>query len=173
MERIEIWKEVLGYEGRYEVSNTGKVRSLGVEFPNPLTEKGKSFKKGKTLKQWISKNYYRVGLCIGNKHKFFSVHRLVAIAFVPNPENKKHINHIDGDKLNNNDYNVEWCTPKENVNHSINILGRKGANNKIVFDTLTGIFYTNAIEAFKSFKPNYKVSNFRRLLTENKSHFKY
>lgn len=145
----EIWKDIEGFENRYQVSNTGKVRSLDTYQDNALTG-GKSLRKSKILNPWLEKGYQRVGLSIGNKkHKYFSVHKLVANAFVENLLNKPHINHIDGDKFNNCDFNLEWCTPAENIQHSIDILQRN-CHNKWVINTETGIYYHTIKEASES-----------------------
>ena len=100
MEDIEIWKNVNNYEN-YEVSSLGNVRNK---------------KTGRILKPAIIGGYYCVGLS-NIKTKTFSVHRLVALAFIENPENKTDVNHKDKNKLNNNVYNIEWNTSKENNIH--------------------------------------------------------
>lgn len=143
-----MWKSIKGYKELYEVSNLGRVRSVDKQMPNMLTG-GTSLKKGIILSPWLSKGYLRAGLSLKSKHKYFSVHKLVADAFVENKENKPHINHIDGDKLNNAALNLEWCTPAENVEHSINILERNRWN-KWVFNTETGIMYFTIKEASNS-----------------------
>lgn len=145
----EIWKDIEGFENRYQISNTGKVRSLDTYQDNPLTG-GKSLRKGKILTPWLEKGYLRVGLSIGDKkHRYFSVHKLVANSFIENLLNKPHINHIDGDKFNNNSINLEWCTPAENVTHSIHTLQRNNTN-KWVVNIETGIFYLTIKEASES-----------------------
>jgi len=98
----ELWKEFNGYH----VSNFGRVKSF-------------KYKKPRILKPRISLDYLRVELCFDGKHKLFSVHRLVALAFIPNPENKPEVNHIDGNKLNNHISNLEWVTASENTRHSV------------------------------------------------------
>ena len=114
----EEWKSIKGYEGLYMVSNLGRVKSLcgfnGHEY----------VKREKILnpyKQKAGKNYYRsvVKLSKDGNRKDFKAHRLVAAAFIPNPELKSNINHIDGNPLNNRVDNLEWCTQKENVIHAI------------------------------------------------------
>lgn len=96
----EIWKDVKGYEGLYQVSNLGNVKSL---------------KTNKNLYYSKAGNYYRVGLYKG-KRGMHSIHRLVAESFIPNPENKPCVNHIDTNTFNNNASNLCWCSYKENNN---------------------------------------------------------
>lgn len=142
----EVWKTIPRYEGLYEVSNLGRVRSLDRYAPNLLTG-GRSLRKGKLLSPWLEKGYPRVALVKDAIHSFRFIHRLVAIAFVPKIKGKTHINHIDGKPGNNHFTNLEWCTPKENVHHAKYILNRIGGNNKLVIDLNTGIFYNSAKEA--------------------------
>lgn len=99
---MEIWRDVVGYEGVYEVSDYGRVRS-----------------KEKYLKQTNSKGYKSVTLKKDENRRQYRVHRLVGFAFIPNPDNKPYINHIDGVKDNNKVENLEWCTQKENIRHAI------------------------------------------------------
>lgn len=110
MNSVVLWKPVIGYEGLYEVSNSGEIKSI-FYGKNP-----KILKKSKT-----TTGYYKIELSKNKKRKSFKVHRLVAIAFIPNMENKPNINHIDGNPLNNNIDNLEWCTQKENVIHAVEI----------------------------------------------------
>ena len=100
---MEEWRAVPGYEGLYEVSNTGNIKSLI---------------KNKIIKYFINKKGYRlVSLSKNGIIKKFSVHRLVAQAFIPNPDNLPQVNHKDEDKTNNNVDNLEWCDAKYNTNY--------------------------------------------------------
>ena len=105
----EIWKDIPGYEN-YQISNLGNVKSL-----NYLrTGKEKLLKPGLS-----SSGYYFVPLCKNGEKKYFRVHRLVALAFIPNPDNKPCVDHINGDRLDNREKNLRWCTNKENQNYPL------------------------------------------------------
>lgn len=126
----EIWKDIAGYEGLYQVSNYGKVKSLN--YNHTKTEKVLCKKQHKS-------NYVTVMLCKNGENKNKSIHILVASAFIPNPNSYPCVNHIDGNKKNNNVDNLEWCTHKQNIEHAIKtglanhygMLGRTGAKNKL------------------------------------------
>lgn len=109
----EIWKDIEGYEGLYQVSNFGRIKSL-IHYD---VENGYK-KKEHIINEWINRGYMSVSLSKNKKHKNFYIHRLVAIAFIENKNNKPFINHIDYNPLNNHVNNLEWCTQKENVNWS-------------------------------------------------------
>ena len=116
----EIWKDIKGFENYYQVSNLGRVKS---KFRIIERIDGKNIRKEeKILNPYTSKKgYLMVDLSVYGKRvrKTIAVHRLVAIAFISNIENKPQINHIDGDKTNNRIDNLEWCTNKENQHHAI------------------------------------------------------
>lgn len=112
----EIWKDCKHYEGLYQVSNYGRVKSL--ERDIVYKDGRKRHVKEHFLIQRVSYNgYLYVGLSKYGKFKQEKVHRLVAMAFISNPDNKPHINHIDEDKQNNYVDNLEWVTSKENNNY--------------------------------------------------------
>lgn len=111
----EVWRSVKDFEGIYEVSNLGRVRSLDREVPHKNL--GIQRRKGKILSQKVHKGYLKVNLNKSGQKSQPFVHRLVAESFVPNPDNKIQVNHVDEDCKNNSCTNLEWCTPKENCNH--------------------------------------------------------
>lgn len=102
----EVWKDVVGYEGLYRISNKGTVCRL--------------YKNGKVnfMTPRILNGYWRVKLCNGNTQKEYFLHRLIAQAFIPNPDNKPEINHINGIKTDNRIENLEWVTRSENAIHA-------------------------------------------------------
>jgi hypothetical protein len=106
----EIWKDIVGFEGLYQVSNLGNVKRLVSErvFEERLI--GRSIDRYGYVKRVLSKN--------GNNN-YFTEHRLVALAFIDNPLNKKTVNHINGIKIDNRVENLEWCTNEENMKHAI------------------------------------------------------
>lgn len=110
---IEVWAKIEGYPN-YEVSSFGNVR-----------------RGERILKAGCSSHYLCISLFRENKRKRFSVHRLVAKAFIPNPDNKSQVNHIDGNKLNNHVSNLEWITHLENIHHAIRngLIKRNGKDN--------------------------------------------
>lgn len=102
----EIWRDIEGYEGKYQVSNLGRVKSL-------------DYKRTGNEKILVHKNgiYRRIRLTQNGKQKDFYIHRLVAQAFIPNPNNYIEINHIDEDKQNNKADNLEWCSRRYNLSY--------------------------------------------------------
>lgn len=120
----EVWKDIKGFEGIYQISNFGNVRSLDrrvVNHKNGATR----IVPGMILSPWDNGNgYLVVSLNDKRKRKNFYVHRIVAEHFIDNPENKPCVNHLDYNKYNNCVSNLEWCTQIENVSHSIDNMRR-------------------------------------------------
>lgn len=113
---MELWKDVKGYEGFYQVSNEGKVRCL--KYWNHITKDWSSVNR--YVKPTDNGNGYKiVGLSVHGIRKNHYVHRMVAEAFLVHPYGKDYVNHIDHNRGNNNVENLEWCTQKENVLHSV------------------------------------------------------
>lgn len=131
---VEEWKPVVGYEGLYEVSDWGNVRSLDVYLPS----KGGSLalRRGRQLKQYLDKDgYCRVGIHKGGKESTVGVHQLVALAFIPNPENLPIIDHINGIRNDNRVENLRWFTVKlnnstEQAKHKKSLAAFKRKDNK-------------------------------------------
>lgn len=124
---IEEWRPVIGYEGLYEVSNLGRVRSVD----RYVKSKGESYwlRKGKMLSPAKDKNgYLKVNLSCNGKNNIIRVHRLVAQVFIHNPDNLPEINHKDEDKTNNRVDNLEWCDRKYNNNYGTKIERQKNTN---------------------------------------------
>ena len=105
----EIWKDIKGYEGIYQISNFGRVKSL--IYPKEKIMNIYNFRRDEEK----GKGYWRVRLIKNSSYKYFFVHRLVAEAFIPNPNNYATVNHINGIKTDNRIDNLEWCSLKENI----------------------------------------------------------
>lgn len=126
---MEVWKDIEGYEGLYQVSNLGRVKSVTRETPftNRWGQRITRTRKEFIMKPKKQYNGYLVICLRNNGGRYFSIHRLVANAFIPNPENKPQIDHIDGNKENNCVDNLHWVTAAENaanplwVEHSKNV----------------------------------------------------
>lgn len=122
----EIWKDVIGYEGHYQISSFGNVRSLDRYIVRP-SDGVRIFKKAQLRSSSYNQDRYKfIRLNLDGLSKSFLVHVLVAKHFVPNidPENLKEINHIDCQRDNNHFSNLEWCTRSFNVKYSFEVGGR-------------------------------------------------
>ena len=130
----EEWKEVHGFEGIYQVSNLGRVK----------TENYNNTNRPKILSPYNVHNYRRIRLGYMGHGRSTSIHILVAEAFVPNPDNKPYVNHKNGDKGDNRADNLEWVTRSENALHSYRVLGNKtsgGCDKRMVKNIETGKVY--------------------------------
>ena len=110
----EEWRHVVGYEGYYEISNHGRVRSVHRDIPSG---EHRRILHGKPIKPNMKKGYCAVVLTAYHRRKHVWIHRLVAQAFIPNPDNLPQVNHKDENRSNNYVENLEWCTSKYNVNY--------------------------------------------------------
>ena len=113
----EIWKDIPNFEGLYQISNYGRVKTLEKYISSGIKNNNQVRRKSKLLKQYNKQGYLQVSLSKNHRRYYFNVQRLVAIAFIPNPNNLPQVNHIDENPLNNNVENLEWCTAKYNCNY--------------------------------------------------------
>lgn len=159
----EIWKSIKGFENYYEISNFGRVKALEITRTNSLGRK--TTYKERILKGTDHKGYRRVTLNLnGYHHKL--VHRLVAEAFISNPENKSQVNHKDFDTKNNNVNNLEWNTELENITHAVkgNRLndrnGELNSNNKLTKNQVKEIRskYNNSTQKLDEIGQKYNVT---------------
>lgn len=142
----EIWKDIKEYEGLYQVSNLGKVKSL---------------KRNKIITPKLIHSYFSVILYNKKNYKNFRIHRLVAQAFIPNPNNYPQVNHIDGNKLNNSVNNLEWCTQSHNMKEAYRIGLEKPKKMTINQYDLSGNFIKmwNSIKDVEVFYNNRHISD--------------
>lgn len=141
----EVWKDIPGWEGLYQASNLGRIRSLD----RRRTVKGTRACKGRVLSpNDLGNGYFGVHLYrYGSPRRVTTVHRLVAEAFLPTDPERGEVNHIDGDKSNNRLSNLEWVTRVENEYHSKYVLG---AQIKRVLCVTTGVTYPSVAEASRA-----------------------
>ena len=159
---IEEWRTIEGYEGLYEVSNLGRVRSVDRYVIDSLGHR--RFYKGKVL--FPVKNnlgYLLVSICCNGKHKMFLVHRLVAQAFLLNPENLTEVNHKDEDKTNNNVENMEWCNRSYNINY--------GTRNTRAKDTNIKNGHWSSLSR-KEYRKNYYQENKDKICERQKKYYR-
>ena len=168
----EVWKDIKNYEGEYQISNLGRVKSLDRIIRNEGLKGGHKFyiKKEQLLNPTQHKHgYYQVGLNREHKKKMFLVHRLVAEAFCRNPNNYKEINHIDGNKTNNSAENLEWVNHSENMKHAYANELNKGNHKKIAQFTLNN----KKVDEFKSVLEASKKTGFCKQALSNAARGRY
>lgn len=134
----EIWKDIDGYEGLYQISDKRRIKSL--DYRRTGEERVLKTRKNE-------KGYLHVILYKDRKPKSYRVHRLVAQNFIPNPENYPEVNHIDEDKTNNAVNNLEWCDRSYNVNYRHGTEKSAKSKNKPVICLETGEIFSSGIEA--------------------------
>ena len=161
----EEWRDIKGFEGYYQVSNLGQIRSVDRKIYQSHNQKDSNY-KSKLRKPTVDKHgYLEINLCKGSKSKKYLVHRLVANAFIPNPNNYPQVNHIDENKHNNFVDNLEWCTPKYNSNYGYRKERIKKArtnnmyNQKAVKCIETGRIFINSYDAER--KTGFKARSIR------------
>jgi hypothetical protein len=131
---MEIWKDVIGYQGIYQINKNGDVKSLKRNTPGTFTTIDKIIKKSIN-----TKGYYTYRLSKEGKTKNSLLHRLVAIHFIENPNNEKCVNHKDGNPLNNDISNLEWCSYSYNSLHGYRSNGRKNSMRKLTENEVSEI----------------------------------
>ena len=162
----EIWQDIKGYEGKYQISSLGRIKSL----------KRKNVTTTHIIKPRLDKNgYLLINLSMNNHKNTFKVHRLVAETFIPNPDNLPCVNHKDENKTNNKITNLEWCTVKYNnaYNNRYKRLPQNQLNNtytsKPVLCIETGVIYPSVSEASRQLKHRISITH----KTSNGYHWKY
>ena len=149
---IEIWKDVTGFDGLYQISNFGRVKSLEKIYYTG-NYMSKRVQKEIVLKPYSTGRYLCVNLSNKGLNKNYKIHRLVAIHFIPIIDGKPEVNHIDGNRLNNNVSNLEWCNRSENQFHAYKNGLQKTKNgfefvySKPVLNIENGVFYDTISEA--------------------------
>lgn len=129
MDYQEIWHDIKGYDGIYQVSNLGRVKSI----TRKRKDNGQSV-KGRILKQYLDKRtgYYQVKLMKEGHYKTYRTHRLVALTFIKENKNKTVVNHINAIKTDNRVENLEWCNQKENMQHALDIRLKQECERKYI-----------------------------------------
>jgi hypothetical protein len=161
----EIWKDVVGYEGLYQVSNLGKVRSC--DFYRNGINGFKKLYKGKILNGVIQKSgYIAYDLHKNNKRKNIRGHVIVAKSFFGDESKSKVVNHKNGIKTDNRIENLEWVTFRENVKHAFKnrLIVHKGF---CILHLQTGVFFESIGQVYRSFNFNYSLSYFKKTVRKN------
>lgn len=165
----EIWKEIEGYEGKYMISSLGRVKSMW-----RCNQYGHKIDNETIIVPHKNRNYLRVCLSLNNVLRSVYVHRLVAEAFIPNPDNLPQINHKDENPLNNSSTNLEWCDPKYNSNYGTRMerikQSLKAYGKQIIqYDKIGRVvgIYRDIFEV-KEINPTYTIGRIERVLRGDK-----
>lgn len=162
---VEFWADVVGYEGFYQVSNLGNIRAINYHNQGVV----------RNLKTNLVAGYPHTILKINGEARNVHVHRLVAEAFIPNPDNKQYVNHKNGDRQDNRVENLEWVTCSENTLHKFHSLGYLGNGRKPVMCIETGEYFASITKAAKAYGVD--VSAISQAITNGRSacrnHFRY
>ena len=150
---MEIWKPVVGYEGLYEVSNLGRIKSPEGKTTHSVLHGTRHWKERILKQKTDKKGYKRVELWKDKKHETWLVHRIVAKAFIPVVEGKDCINHIDGNPSNNNVNNLEWCNHLDNLKHAFENRLNQSPDPVVLLnkETLKTEYFYSKSEASKAF----------------------
>ena len=173
---VEVWRPVKGFEGRYEVSDQGRVRSVSRWVKTAFSDR---WSEGRVLKQQTLPNGYKsIQLLKDKKYHLTMVHRIVAEAFVPNPYNLPCVNHKDECKTNNSAINLEWCDKKYNTNYGTGKYRKtEGYRRPIEQLTLEGshvAFYTSVYDAERKSSGKFSNANLARAAkTETRTAYGY
>lgn len=139
---MEMWEPIPGYEKHYEASTLGRIRSKNRFIPCPKSKTGVAPKKGRILKPSFTKDGYpQVVLVVDKNRRSYKVHRLIALTFIPNPDNLPEIDHINSIKYDNQPKNLRWCTKQENCEW------RSDKDRKQVLCKETGRIFRTSYEA--------------------------
>ena len=137
----EEWKPVVGYEDTFLISNLGRLKRIKLGVYS-FSKKTKVYKNiDKIMKPSEDRGYLKIKLSVDNKTTLKYIHRLVAEAFIPNPNNYKEVNHKDSNPTNNNVNNLEWCDRKYNIDYMIKHQQEIRERNELRIETLENIFY--------------------------------
>ena len=134
----EIWRDIPGYEGMYQASSMGNIRSVDRVI---LVGTRKHKRHGKVLVPRMAGKYLQVNLSCNGKRKMLLVHRLVALTFIPNPHGLPEVNHKDENPLNNSVFNIEWCDKRYNLNYG----NRIGKIKRCLYKPIVQLTQTNDV----------------------------